>query len=80
MFNFKKMKNLENYGVQELNANELKSTNGGFPWIIVGLVALVTVIASTTFNNSNKKCKASSNCNIGPSSGGGGGPRFINYL
>lgn len=27
IFNF--MKNLENYGVQELNANEIKKTDGG---------------------------------------------------
>ncbi|MCF6181251.1 hypothetical protein [Lutibacter sp.] len=27
------MKNLENYGVLEMNANEIKETNGGFIWI-----------------------------------------------
>ena len=28
------MKNLENFGVQEMNANELKSTNGGFFFLL----------------------------------------------
>jgi hypothetical protein len=28
------MKNLENYGVQEMGANELKSTNGGFFFLL----------------------------------------------
>jgi lactobin A/cerein 7B family class IIb bacteriocin len=33
------MKNLENYGVQEMNATELSGTDGGFwPAIVVGLV------------------------------------------
>ena len=35
-FKFKKMKNLENYGVQELNAKEIRKTDGG----IIGLIAV----------------------------------------
>lgn len=29
------MKNLENYGVQELNAREIQETEGGIIWFIV---------------------------------------------
>ena len=67
------MKNLQNFGVQELSAKEIRETSGGFfPWIILGIVALATVIGQTIFSNSNKKCKASSNCSIG--NGGGAAP------
>ncbi len=34
------MKNLENFGVQEMNANEMEKVNGGFLGIIV--LAFVT--------------------------------------
>ncbi|PIY09925.1 MAG: hypothetical protein COZ17_11530 [Flavobacteriaceae bacterium CG_4_10_14_3_um_filter_33_47] len=46
--NFKKMKNLENFSVQELNAKEIKNTNGGFLGI---LIAAVIIIAAGIFAN-----------------------------
>jgi hypothetical protein len=33
------MKNLENYGVQELNAQEIKETEGGFAFIALCCLA-----------------------------------------
>ena len=33
------MKNLENYGVQELNTKEIKETNGGFWNFVIGAIA-----------------------------------------
>ena len=39
------MKNLENYGVQELNAREIQETDGGCPWcVVVGTVLAVSQI------------------------------------
>ncbi|MGB1394366.1 MAG: class IIb bacteriocin, lactobin A/cerein 7B family [Flavobacteriaceae bacterium] len=32
------MKHLENYGVQELNATEMKTTDGGIIPIVVGVI------------------------------------------
>ena len=37
------MKNLENYGVQEMNAGEMRETDGGF-WLEILFVAAVFVI------------------------------------
>ncbi|GAA3657505.1 class IIb bacteriocin, lactobin A/cerein 7B family [Flavivirga jejuensis] len=39
------MKNLENFGIQEMNTKEMKEVNGGF-W---GLFALAVVIAIAVF-------------------------------
>ena len=41
-----KMKNLDlnKYGVQEMNAEEMQETNGGlFPFVIVGLLILTAI-------------------------------------
>ena len=38
------MKNLENFGVQELNSDETKKTNGGNP---IALVALTLAVLNT---------------------------------
>jgi len=35
------MKNLENYGVQELNAREIRETEGGFLIVILVIAALL---------------------------------------
>lgn len=42
------MKNLEVYGVKELNASEIKETQGGFLGI---LVAAIVIIAAGIFAN-----------------------------
>lgn len=48
MFNIKilKMKNLENYGVLDMNANEIKETEGGF-WGAVAAGVTVYLAVST---------------------------------
>ncbi|WP_185967845.1 hypothetical protein [Formosa sediminum] len=35
------MKNLENFGVKELSAKEMKKTNGGFAWYVWISLSLV---------------------------------------
>lgn len=39
------MKNLENYGVQELNAQEIQETEGGIIWFIVVAALLYSTAA-----------------------------------
>ena len=66
------MKNLENYGVLQMNAQEMRETDGGFPWLILGIVAIVTVIGSSILNNETQNCNDDPNCTTGSSGGGGG--------
>jgi len=47
--NFIKMKNLQNYGVQEMNARELKEVGGGFWWIIA--IVILGIIFATDGNS-----------------------------
>lgn len=43
------MKNLQSFGVQELNANEIKVTQGGFvPLVIWGVVLTAKAVAGIT--------------------------------
>lgn len=35
------MKNLENYGVQEMDAEEMKTTEGGNPFVFLALFIIV---------------------------------------
>ncbi|HIE45818.1 MAG TPA: class IIb bacteriocin, lactobin A/cerein 7B family [Flavobacteriaceae bacterium] len=45
ILNFKKIKNLENYGVQELDAKEVVSVDGGFlPLIFIALLLVTAPI------------------------------------
>jgi len=39
------MKNLENYGVQELNAREIRETDGGI-WEIIGIATAVIAMGA----------------------------------
>ncbi len=32
------MKNLENFGVQELNSKEIRETDGGYWWVLQGAI------------------------------------------
>jgi len=42
--NFRKMKNLENFGVQELNAREVRETEGGIiPLLLYGAALVIEV-------------------------------------
>ena len=53
------MKNLENYGVQEINAEEIRETDGGFLGIL--LAAAATYLVYETLGNweaSNAVCNA----------------------
>jgi len=40
------MKNLENYGVQEMNAEEIRETDGGSIWVVLGVIASVIAIGA----------------------------------
>jgi len=39
------MKNFDvnNFGVQELNAEEMRSTEGGFLWVVAALIVLAAI-------------------------------------
>ncbi|MDD3721613.1 MAG: hypothetical protein PHW92_03870 [Lutibacter sp.] len=42
--NFKKMKNLENYGVQALNSKELKETEGGLVFLTCVAIGMCVLL------------------------------------
>lgn len=50
------MKNIELYGVQELNSKELKSVNGGFFLLAVIGAAVLGYIIGNAIGNSNDDC------------------------
>ena len=39
------MKNLENYGVQEMSAKEIKKTDGGWFWPIVAAAVVYEIVS-----------------------------------
>ncbi|CAI8208780.1 MAG: Uncharacterised protein [Formosa sp. Hel1_33_131] len=49
------MKNLENYGVLELNAKEIRETDGGGFFVILGIVVVATYLGHLWISNSRKK-------------------------
>jgi len=38
------MKNLENYGVQEMDAKEMRSTDGG-TWALISFIVVIVLLA-----------------------------------
>ncbi len=59
------MKKLENYGVKELNAKEIRETDGGWIGIAVGAIALAIAVLSTDWDkaaDSFKRGWDSANC------------------
>ena len=61
--------NLQNLGVQEMNAQEIRETEGGGIFTILIIVAAVTAIGSIILNNSTQNCNDDSNCTVGGSGG-----------
>ncbi|MBL4723933.1 MAG: hypothetical protein JKY73_00710 [Lutibacter sp.] len=63
------MKNLENYGVQELNAKEIKDTDGGFiicgifvaSWVVYTVAGLCVAAAGVGAYNGYKNAEAAAN-------------------
>ena len=53
------MKNLENYGVQELNAGEIREINGG-SWLLLALFVVIAIIFAKD-GNSNTATRINGN-------------------
>jgi len=50
------MKNLENYGVQELSVKEQQNTEGGFLWLAILAVVGLGFIIGNAIGNSFDNC------------------------
>ena len=46
---------LNNYGVQEMNAGEMKKTDGGFPWLAGLLVVAFGIMVIEFIHDVNEK-------------------------
>lgn len=44
------MKNLDNYGVQELNAEQVENTDGGFILAVIAVVGIVIAIGEVNWD------------------------------
>lgn len=50
---------LENYGVQEMNAMEMKETDGGFAWLLVALLVIGIGVLIGALTDGNTTVSAS---------------------
>ncbi|MCP4762133.1 MAG: hypothetical protein GY870_10140 [archaeon] len=57
------MKNLEMYGVQEMNANEMKKTDGGFVfWAALGVAVITACVVEVIGDWDNFKAGLAGKC------------------
>ena len=61
------MKNLEDFGVQELSATEIKAIQGG--WLGIVLIGLAVIgggiLVGRSFSRANERCRRDPNCTLG---------------